>query len=872
MSDIPEEDETISRMSQAVTEAQIIDTMADVFEEDDTIGQMPPAVAEEISVETLGAGADEWLDVSQPSVSENILENADAEGIPSDLDRNYQVPATLTMFLPPQTPGDSQDVTQDILTEDGAALEGEAALSAAADSHSVTAASGERRVLGGTEGASTKSPGQTVPPVTPPVRDVQDIQDLRSQEGAGSVRRRQWTSSGKPSPRPALAVPAEEGDWGGVTLNKCLLVALLLVGVGFGIFGPATHRRPDQDPEQLAADSELLDKRAADENQHRAADVRPGSSLWTDPTLEKPGGTPHSFGSLEVPVDNKSDHIQAKLESCLQTVFHLDGQEQSESRAQTAKLNPLEGRRLVKAAEGPEGREEEVGRRDRGKRRWQEEERVRQQDGKEEGRKRWDRDMGGWQKVTGKQGRNQPDGRDGHRQEKEGGHQRVEEEGGRLWQDGDKGSRQWYKEDRGADKRPAKEAGTEQRGKAEGGRRWGGKEGRRGVEEGDRRWGGKEGRRGVEEGDRRWGGKEGRRGVEEGDRRWGGKEGRRGVEEGDRRWGGKEGRRGVEEGDRRWGGKEGRRGVEEGDRRWGGKEGRRGVEEGDRRWGGKDDRRGVEEGDRRWGGKEGRRGVEGDRQGDKERERWWDKKDKWQGDEQGRQRVNEGRRGEEGGKFHGAKVSRQGDWKGDRWWGKKDGRRGDEKGGKRQEDKGWRRRRGDEEEGSKWGKERDRRQHGDQPACGDVPSCAQREGQELFGLDLPPVTEPQLASAVADYIRQSGLSPALAQQLTARAASFFPGGVFAHHQESLAAFLDRLEEEVEEAAEREFGDDEAVTDFEDYVWARLVGEEAIRDRNARKQKAADHHHRQQGDRRAPGDSHKREREGKWSPRVREVGR
>ncbi|XP_072917361.1 uncharacterized protein [Hemitrygon akajei] len=832
MSDIPEEDETISRMPRAVTEARIIDTMADVFEEDETISQMPPAVAEEISVETLGAGADEWLDVSQPSVNENILENADAEGIPSDLDRNDQMPATLTMFLPPQTPGDSEDVTQDVLTRDGAAVEGEAAPRADADSRSVTAASGDRSVLGGTEGASTESPGQTVtsvPPVTPSVRDVQDIQDLGSQEGAGSVRRRQWTSSGKPSPRPALAVPAEEGDWGGVTLNKCLLVALLLVGVGFGIFGPATHRRPDQDPEQLAADTELLDKRAADENQHGATDVPPGSSLWIDPTLEKPGGTPHSFGSLEVPVDNKSNHIQAKLE------------------AQTAKLNPLEGRHLVKAAKGPEGSEEEVGRRDRGKRKWKEEERVRQQDGEMEGRKWWDRDGGGWQKDTGKQGRQQPDGRDGHRQVKEEGHRRVEGEGGRQWRGGDKGSRQWYKEGGGADKRPAKVAGTEQRSKAEGGRR--------GVKEGDRRWGGKEGRQGVEEGDRRWGGKEGRQGVEEGDRRWGGKEGRRGVEEGDRRWGGKEGRRGVEEGDRRWGGKEGRRGVEEGDRRWGGKEGRRGVEEGDRRWGGKEGRRGVEE---------------GDRQGDKERERWWDKKDEWQGDEQGRQRVNEGRRGEEGGKFHRAKVSRQGDWKGDRWWGKKDGRWGDEEGGKRQEDKGWRRRQGDEEEGSKWGKERGRRRDGEQRACGDVPSCAQREGQELFGLDLPPVTEPQLAAAVADYIRQSGLSPVLAQQLTARAASFFPGGVFAHHRESLAAFLDRLEEEVEEAAEREFGDDEAVTDFEDYVWARLVGEEAVRDRNARKQKAADHHRREHGDRRAPGDSHKREQEGKWSPRVREV--
>ncbi|XP_072138012.1 uncharacterized protein [Mobula birostris] len=734
------------------------------------------------------------------------------------------------MSLPPQTPGGSQDVTQDVLTEAGAAP------CADADSRPVTAASGERSMLEGTEETSTESPGQTVtgiPPVTPTVRDVQDIQDLGSQEGAGSVRRRQRTSSEKPSPRPALAVPAEEEDWGGITLNKCLLVALVLVGVGFGIFGPATHRRPDQDPEQLAVDSELLDKRAADEHQHGDADVPPGNSLWIDPTLEKPGGTPHTFSSLKVPVDNKSNHIQAK---------------RVELEVQTAKLSPLEreeGRRLVKAAEGPEGREEEVGRRDGGKRRWKEEERVRQRVGEEEGRKQWDKDVGGWYKDRNKQGRHQADGKDGHRQEKEARRQRV---------DGDKGSRQWYKEGRGGrdgeEKRRVKEGGVEQRSE----------------DEGDRRWGGMEGRWRGEEADRQWGGKADRRGDKEADRQWGGKEGRWGDEERDRQWGGKEGRRGDKEADRQWGGKADRWGDKERDRQWGGKEGRRGDKEADRQWGGKADRRGDEERDRQWGGKEGRRG-------DEERERWWDKKDEWRGDEQGRQRVNEGRRGDEGSKFRGAKVSRQGDWKGDGWWDKKDGRQGGEEGDKRQEDKEWRRWRGDE--GSKrWGNEGRRRQgdgdgDGELQACGDVPSCAQREGQELFGVDLHPVTEQQLASAVAEYVQHSGLSPALAQDLTARAAPFFPAGVFAHHRERLATFLDRLEEEVEETAERELGDDDAVTDFEDYVWARLVGEEAVRNRIARKQKA-DHRHREHGDRRAPGATHKKERGGKWSPRVREV--
>ncbi|XP_062897955.1 pre-B-cell leukemia transcription factor-interacting protein 1-like [Mobula hypostoma] len=814
MADVPEEDRTISRFPPVVTEARIIDRMADVFEEEEPFGQMPPAGAEELSVETLGAGADEWLDVSRPLVREKILGDAEAEEISSDLDWNDQ------MFLPPQTAGGSQDVTQDVLTEAGAVLEGKAAPCADADSRSGTAASGEHSMLEGTEEASTESPGQTVtgiPPVLPTVRDVQDIQDLGSQEGAGSVRRRQRTSSEKPSPRPALAVPAEEEDWGGITLNKCLLVALVLVGVGFGIFGPATHRRPDQDPEQLAVDSELLDKRAADEHQHGDADVPPGSSLWIDPTLEKPGGTPHTFSSLKVPVDNKSNHVQTK---------------RVELEAQTAKLSPLEreeGRRLVKAAEGPEGREEEVGRRDGGKRRWKEEERVRQRVGEEEGGKQWDKDVGGWYKDRDRQGRHQADGKDGHRQEKEARRQRV---------DGDKGSR-WYKEGRGGrdgeEKKRVKEGGVEQRSEDEGDRRWGGTEGGRRGEQADRQWGGKEGKQ--------WGGKADRWGDKEPDRQWGGKADRRGDKEADRQWGGKADRWGDKEADRQWGGKEGRRGDER-DRQWGGKEGRRGDKEADRQWGGKADRRGDEERDRQWGGKEGRRG-------DKERERWWDKKDEWRGDEQGRQRVNEG------SKFHGAKVSRQGDWKGDRWWDKKDGRRGGEEGGKRQEDKEWRRWRGDGDGDSEL------------QACGDVPSCAQREGRELFGVDLHPVTEQQLASAVAEYVRHSGLSPALAQDLTARAAPFFLGGVFAHHREPLASFLDRLEEEVEEAAEREMGDDDAVTDFEDYVWARLVGEEAVRDRNARKQKA-DHRHREHGDRRAPGGTHKREREGKWSPRVREV--
>ncbi|XP_078393288.1 pre-B-cell leukemia transcription factor-interacting protein 1-like, partial [Cetorhinus maximus] len=121
---------------------------------------------------------------------------------------------------------------------------------------------------------------------------------------------------------------------------------------------------------------------------------------------------------------------------------------------------------------------------------------------------------------------------------------------------------------------------------------------------------------------------------------------------------------------------------------------------------------------------------------------------------------------------------------------------------------------------------RPRHHYGAPVGCTDVGSCARQEGADRFGVALQPVGADQFLGLLDDYLRSSGLGVAWGDELRQLVGPFFEGGVFAHHRMRFGDFLDDLDDYIEDIAERVFGDDDAVEDFEDYVFGALLGDAA----------------------------------------------
>ncbi|XP_078097961.1 pre-B-cell leukemia transcription factor-interacting protein 1-like isoform X2 [Mustelus asterias] len=118
--------------------------------------------------------------------------------------------------------------------------------------------------------------------------------------------------------------------------------------------------------------------------------------------------------------------------------------------------------------------------------------------------------------------------------------------------------------------------------------------------------------------------------------------------------------------------------------------------------------------------------------------------------------------------------------------------------------------------------------------CSDVVTCARQEGMELFKVPLEPVRAERFSALLDDYVRASRLGGDWGRELQELAAPFFPDGVFVHHQTRFRDFLDDLEDFVEGIAERVFGDDDAVEDFEDYIFRGLLGQAATKHKSSKK--------------------------------------
>ncbi|GAB1287749.1 Pre-B-cell leukemia transcription factor-interacting protein 1 [Apodemus speciosus] len=119
--------------------------------------------------------------------------------------------------------------------------------------------------------------------------------------------------------------------------------------------------------------------------------------------------------------------------------------------------------------------------------------------------------------------------------------------------------------------------------------------------------------------------------------------------------------------------------------------------------------------------------------------------------------------------------------------------------------------------------------------CSGVADCAHKEGLALFGAELAPVRQQELASVLREYLARLPWAGQLTKQLPLSPAYFGEDGVFRHDRLRFKDFVDALEDSLEEVALKQTGDDDEVDDFEDFIFSHFFGDKALKKRS-RKEK------------------------------------
>ncbi|XP_029435301.1 pre-B-cell leukemia transcription factor-interacting protein 1 isoform X2 [Rhinatrema bivittatum] len=117
--------------------------------------------------------------------------------------------------------------------------------------------------------------------------------------------------------------------------------------------------------------------------------------------------------------------------------------------------------------------------------------------------------------------------------------------------------------------------------------------------------------------------------------------------------------------------------------------------------------------------------------------------------------------------------------------------------------------------------------------CTGVHDCARKEGLDLFDTELEPVEEQDFHQLLKNYLEKSNLS-AYFSELTPLLSGFFQGGVFSHDQIRFRDFVDDVEDYLEDIARKESGDDDAVDDFEHYVFRHFFGDATLKRRSSKR--------------------------------------
>ncbi|KAI4548923.1 hypothetical protein MG293_001253 [Ovis ammon polii] len=231
------------------------------------------------------------------------------------------------------------------------------------------------------------------------------------------------------------------------------------------------------------------------------------------------------------------------------------------------------------------------------------------------------------------------------------------------------------------------------------------------------------------------------------------------------------------------------------------------------------------------------------------KEKWWDRQGDWKAEAWKHKMEASGRekswRGEEDRELAGRR--KEGKPRVEEWAGKKDGKRQRAKepprksgrphpSGERQKHPRWK-------EGAKDGHdplplwaELSRHKYQAPQGCSGVHECARQEGLAFFGIELAPVRQQELASLLRTYLARLPWARPLTEELPLSPTYFGEDGIFRHDRLRFRDFVDALEDRLEEVAVRETGDDDAVDDFEDFIFSHFFGDKALKKRSGKKDK------------------------------------
>lgn len=129
-----------------------------------------------------------------------------------------------------------------------------------------------------------------------------------------------------------------------------------------------------------------------------------------------------------------------------------------------------------------------------------------------------------------------------------------------------------------------------------------------------------------------------------------------------------------------------------------------------------------------------------------------------------------------------------------------------------------------------------RRKYRPPQGCSGVADCARQEGLALFGVELAPVQQQELASVLREYLARLPWAGQLTKELPLSPAYFGEDGIFRHDRLRFRDFVDALEDSLEEVALKQTGDDDEVDDFEDFIFSHFFGDKALKKRSKKKEK------------------------------------
>lgn len=232
--------------------------------------------------------------------------------------------------------------------------------------------------------------------------------------------------------------------------------------------------------------------------------------------------------------------------------------------------------------------------------------------------------------------------------------------------------------------------------------------------------------------------------------------------------------------------------------------------------------------------------------------REWSGREKWRGGQRDQKAEHWKLKKEESGqdrKKNWRDEDREytGHWKENRPRAEESGSRKDSK---RQDPKVHPRKSGNSHSGEKqkhsWGKDNSpdsvsweellRRKYRPPQGCSGVANCARQEGLALFGVELAPVRQQELASVLREYLARLPWARQLTKELPLSPAYFGEDGIFRHDRLRFRDFVDALEDSLEDVALKQTGDDDEVDDFEDFIFSHFFGDKALKKRSKKKEK------------------------------------